>query len=508
MKGIDIIEAMNDIDSELLLAAKRHRKAVPRWIRIVSLASCLCCAILACGIAFRCIFAQPEDTPGTAAYSSALEDTESTNSDDTEPQDSTETEAEFPSADTPDDSSDMEENLILPQDDAPDTVTIATSFTSDDSPLTDIVSLFNSHHSVQVEVVSLSDTVYTDKTNLERYAAWCDVLNEDTSIDLIVTNYLTNAALANAGYLADMSAVVDTSDLIPGLKDALMTGDCLYALPTYFWINSAYGKTEAIGEAENISFDEFLRCYGQSASLTGESFSTYIGTNMLGLFVDAAAGTCQFDSEEFRQLLSYAVSLPKEVQETASDTALRDDTAKLVNISNITDLEDLYLEETYYIDAELTFTGSPGTNGGEYNLFDCIGLTTSGSNSSGCQEFLEFLLSDEAQAIIAQQGNFPITVSGIENRYSINAANKTFPSRESDTVIDGTEYHYSPMSQEQYDKYVQWLYGISSISVFDATLLQIIEEEGQALLRGTQTVEITASNIQDRVSTYLLTFKK
>ena len=179
MKGFDIIEAMNDIDSELLLAAKRHRKAVPRWIRIVSLAACLCCIIFACGIAFRSIFTQPEDTPGTAAYSSALEDTESTNSDDTEPQDSTEAEADFPATDTRDDSSDMEENLILPQDDAPDTVTIATSFTADASPLADIVSLFNSHHNVQVEVVSLSDTVYTNKTNVERYAAWCDVLNED-----------------------------------------------------------------------------------------------------------------------------------------------------------------------------------------------------------------------------------------------------------------------------------------------------------------------------------------
>lgn len=61
---------------------------------------------------------------------------------------------------------------------------------------------------------------------------------------------------------------------------------------------------------------------------------------------------------------------------------------------------------------------------------------------------------------------------------------------------------------EQYYKYVQWLYGISSISVFDATLLQMIEEKGQALLSGTQTVEITASNIQYKASAYLLAFKK
>lgn len=43
MKGIDIIEAFGEIDDDLLLDAKCHKKTAPRWLKWASLAACLCC---------------------------------------------------------------------------------------------------------------------------------------------------------------------------------------------------------------------------------------------------------------------------------------------------------------------------------------------------------------------------------------------------------------------------------------------------------------------------------
>lgn len=44
MKGIDIIEAFGGIDAELIADAKRHGRAVPRWLKWSAVAACLCCA--------------------------------------------------------------------------------------------------------------------------------------------------------------------------------------------------------------------------------------------------------------------------------------------------------------------------------------------------------------------------------------------------------------------------------------------------------------------------------
>lgn len=43
MSGMDIIEAMGQIESDLILDARHQKRAVPRWLKWGSLAACLCC---------------------------------------------------------------------------------------------------------------------------------------------------------------------------------------------------------------------------------------------------------------------------------------------------------------------------------------------------------------------------------------------------------------------------------------------------------------------------------
>lgn len=46
MRGIDVIEALNDIDDKLLQNAKPHRRAAPFWLKYSSMAACICCVLL------------------------------------------------------------------------------------------------------------------------------------------------------------------------------------------------------------------------------------------------------------------------------------------------------------------------------------------------------------------------------------------------------------------------------------------------------------------------------
>lgn len=60
MKGIDIIEAFGGIDNDLLLDAKRHKKAAPRWLKWASLAACLCCVTALTVLSLSRLTASPE----------------------------------------------------------------------------------------------------------------------------------------------------------------------------------------------------------------------------------------------------------------------------------------------------------------------------------------------------------------------------------------------------------------------------------------------------------------
>lgn len=46
MRGIDVIEALQNIDENLIFRAKHHKKYAPAWLRYVSVAACICCALL------------------------------------------------------------------------------------------------------------------------------------------------------------------------------------------------------------------------------------------------------------------------------------------------------------------------------------------------------------------------------------------------------------------------------------------------------------------------------
>lgn len=78
MRGYDIIEAMGGIGDDLIFEAKRHKKAVPVWLRWGAMAACLCCAVLVAGVLSLRLFGgesspEPEMLASGAEVSAAPE---------------------------------------------------------------------------------------------------------------------------------------------------------------------------------------------------------------------------------------------------------------------------------------------------------------------------------------------------------------------------------------------------------------------------------------------------
>ena len=68
MKGIDIIEAMQDIDENLIFQAKLHKKVPPAWLKFTSIAACFCCVLLLGALSISKILSfGSEEVPETLA---------------------------------------------------------------------------------------------------------------------------------------------------------------------------------------------------------------------------------------------------------------------------------------------------------------------------------------------------------------------------------------------------------------------------------------------------------
>lgn len=79
MKGLDIIEAMQNIDERLILDAKQHKKNAPPLLRYISLAAILCCVLFLSLLAINRII-----TPGEENIPDTLAPTEESTQDSTE----------------------------------------------------------------------------------------------------------------------------------------------------------------------------------------------------------------------------------------------------------------------------------------------------------------------------------------------------------------------------------------------------------------------------------------
>ncbi len=68
MRGIDIIEAMENIDEKLVIDAKLHKKSAPAWLKYLSVAACICCVLLLSLLMInRIISLGEENVPDTLA---------------------------------------------------------------------------------------------------------------------------------------------------------------------------------------------------------------------------------------------------------------------------------------------------------------------------------------------------------------------------------------------------------------------------------------------------------
>lgn len=357
-----------------------------------------------------------------------------------------------------------------------------------------------------------------DDTELER-----KLLKGEAS-DLIVLNGLYGKGLVQMGALEDLtpyyeaSILVDWEDILEPAREAcIISGKNVAVMPCFF-IDSLRVRQEADGvivpENEWTVWKFLEMGEGKHVFMVqrpGSVFETCMGIRYGDVFVDYESKTCNFDSDEFHQILeecsrmgTYGKSEPNSVAVYEGEEEWLYDSVSIRNAVNAVS----WLDEDY---AE-RLVGYPGMEGAEYALCNegMFAMNSRSENKEGAWDFLEYLVSEETQEAVTWA--FPSRKDCFERYLADRYEEPAFSWNERTGTLLGFSGGLSEFSEstEAYEKACQKIWSMLDYLVPDTTygavddpVRAIVMEEAEMYFAKGASLEGTVNKIQKRVQLML-----
>lgn len=362
--------------------------------------------------------------------------------------------------------------------------------------------------------------------------------------DILDTNSLPMRQYGAKGILEDLWPYIDSDPELG--RDALMLRPLeanqqdgkLYEIFNSFNIRTAAGPGKIIGDRTSWTLAELQEALAQmpeGCSIFGESdtrdtmLSTVMSMNM-DRFVDWDTGTCTFDSEDFKALLSFCSSFPAEFSWDNVDwDTWEGEEVRAMNGKQL--LLQCYLGDFQWdvqrlgaiFNNDYTFIGYPKEDGGCGSSF----ITTRGvAMSSACKDkegawsFIRQVLLPQAKEDERYYGNFPINKSDFDKMVA-QALEPVYETDENgDPLLDesgepilmdmGTIWISEDMevpvratTQEDVDKIMALYNAVDSIYRYDEKIYNSVQEVASQYFAGDKPLDDAAKLIQSKVSLYV-----
>lgn len=400
-------------------------------------------------------------------------------------------------------------------------ITIATWLDREDGAPERITRLFNeSQDDIRVDLVTYDpgDTM-TIEASLER--AYMSFAAGNTP-DLYHTLSFDAAKLRNGGLIEDWYPVMlsdasfNMDEYQTHIWELLETDGKLYQLAASFNVFGIGGPAEIYEGLSGFTIDEFqafLDEYADKLYIEQErmlQIMLWYGSHLD--FIDKETMTCDFESEDFLEMLAFLSELPV-VPQSGTE----------VNVARVQSADNHHTRHKingYYsriVGAPSRYGAGPGVAIG-----DTFALSVNTENKDACWTFMKWLLSYETQAELYMDGDkvsirqeVPIRLDvweeslqrsmlGGEDENSLFYGHTTGDGE----FIDGKffpEYVDGlPAEEVEYLRQLVANADRTAIGFFDyKSITAIVEEEVLAYLAGDKSTEECAHLIQNRVSTLL-----
>ena len=313
-----------------------------------------------------------------------------------------------------------------------------------------------------------------------------------------VSRYAALGLLEDLYPYIDSDPEFDREDIIPSFLSAMEMDGKLYALSphvcirTYIAAEGMLSNDWTFSELKTLSdgIDPF------AGVLTSYEFLRDMAGGTDSLFVDWDAGTCDFDTQEFIDLLTIASLLPAdrrgeyEFSEYEPKLSL-DDIQTPLSIMVPTAVQG----------RETNVYGYPGRDGSRFLLSPTTvswAISSTSEHKDGAWQFVRMFLSQEWQS----SNGIPITCAVFEERIEEEIAHVESGHTIELPSANGTwaEYAFSMDYIEEFEGLVE---SVTGIYEYDSSLMSIIWSEAQAFFAGDKSAEDAARIIQSRASIYM-----
>ena len=364
-----------------------------------------------------------------------------------------------------------------------------------------------------------------------------DVLISDAEFQ--ATKYINKGIFANLYDYMDKDSEVTRDSFLPNILAACEVGGKLYELPSSFGVFGMMGEKSKIAEFDNLTLREFA---DKVAALPEDvSFvrpGDYSRDQMLRVllfinysdYVNAAAGTCDFDNDEFRAMLEFIKTVPEKSrwEEDGFDADNYDwdaydnmykegkAIAEFSGFGSFFGFEDMAY--TFgNLETDLAGLPSKDRNGYAFTSTNLQFLISAKSPfADEAWNFVRLFFTDEAQTSL--EYGFPVTKTALEK--AKQSALDTIASRSAEDdegtgeIIgwmssDGGEARpiYDNGRRKETAADVERIYAVatsvSKLLVYDESVFDVIWEEATSYFSGEKSVDEVAKLINNRVSIVL-----
>ncbi len=396
-----------------------------------------------------------------------------------------------------------------------DTVNLTLAYMWSDATMQEKVIAFNKSQ----DKYHITMKTYGD--DADSYDAAVNAFNtavtSGSDIDIIVFDSYSQAInFASKGLNADLYELIDKDedlsrdDFLSNILTACEYDGKLAVLPTTFTLQTVVGKTEDVGDTPGWTLDDMKALLASKPE--GTQLFTYMDRSTalealmnLGYndFIDWTNASCNFDSQEFVDVLEFANMFPEEVDlnmDNGDTSELINQGKQLLDVYYLGDFEQIQMYRAVF-GGPFTYIGYPTTsgNGAMLTLNNIVGISNNCKDIDGAWQFVRtlFLPGD------SEDSSYGFSVRKDEfDKYCQDAMsdkNVVTSYQWGDVTVD-----IQPATQEDVDQVKDLVDGTTAVNgAVSSDITNIISEEAAAYFSGQKSAEDVAKIIQSRMQVYL-----
>ncbi len=342
---------------------------------------------------------------------------------------------------------------------------------------------------------------------------------------LPVDNYAAKGLLADVGKLIEEDEELSQVEFVQNVFDAYsVDGKLLYVVPSFF-VSTMVAKKSLVGERETwtmADMQQVLDTMPEGTSAMGEILRPDFFNVVMGYcgrdFINVDTGKCDFESQNFLDMMEYAKTLPvQESEESYGEewwnqyqTQYRDNRTLLCSLS-ISSMRNISYTLNGRIGEDITYIGFPTESGrGSYvNGNMCFAISSRSRNTEGAWDFLRYYLTDEYQSNLdwgmpVRKDRFMEKAQEATQRpYWIDQETGEKEEYDDNYYLNGEDIVLPPLTQEQLDEAIEFVFSVDNSYYWNDSVANIINEEMDGFYTGQKTAQEVAKVIQSRAQVYV-----